>query len=40
MGRKSYSQDLRERVMASCQAGYSQGWVAATFQVSVSTLKR
>ncbi len=40
MGRKIYSQDLRQRVITSLEAGHSQGWVAATFQVSVSTIKR
>lgn len=35
-----YSLDLRERVVAARQSGKTQAWIAATFQVSVSTVKR
>ena len=33
---KAYSLDLRERVVAACQAGGKQGAVAAQFSVSLS----
>ncbi len=35
-----YSTDLRERVIGAWQMGRSQGWIAETFQVSVSSIKR
>jgi transposase len=35
-----YSLDLRERIVAARQEGKTQAWIAATFQVSVSTVKR
>jgi transposase len=35
-----YSMDLRERVMTAWQDGKAQGWIADTFKVSVSSLKR
>jgi len=37
---KSYSQDLRERIVASRQEGKSLKWLAETFQVSLSSVKR
>jgi transposase len=36
---KSYSLDLRERVIQAWQEGKRQGWIAETFSVSLSTLK-
>lgn len=35
-----YSQDLRERVIHGWQQGKTQAWLAATFEISVSTIKR
>ena len=35
-----YSQDLRERVIHSWQSGKTQAWLAETFEISVSTVKR
>jgi len=35
-----YSTDLRERVIKAWQDGQSQAWIANTFQISVSSLKR
>src|SRR5207245_7372639 len=37
---KAYSQDLRQRVMRSVDAGLSQAEIAKTFAVSVATIKR
>jgi len=37
---KSYSLDLRERIVASRYEGKSLKWIAATFQVSISSVKR
>jgi transposase len=37
---KGYSQDLRERVISSWQQGQSQAWIADTFEISVSSIKR
>jgi transposase len=37
---KSYSQDLRERVIHSWQQGKRQRWIAKTFEISLSTIKR
>src|SRR5215470_5430664 len=37
---KAYSQDLRQRVLASSDAGFSQAEVAETFAISLATLKR
>jgi putative transposase len=35
-----YSQDLRERVITAWQNGKRQAWIAETFQISVSSIKR
>ena len=35
-----YSEDLRERVIKAWQSGKKQGWLAETFAISVSTVKR
>jgi len=35
-----YSTDLRERVIRAVEKGESQEWIAETFQISVSSLKR
>jgi transposase len=35
-----YSMDLRERVMTAWQDGKAQGWIADTFKVSMSSIKR
>jgi transposase len=40
MDMKPYSQDLRQRVLRSIDAGASQAEVAETFAVSVATIKR
>jgi transposase len=32
--------DLRERVITTWQNGKTQAWIAATFQISVSSIKR
>jgi len=37
---KAYSQDLRERIIKQWQDGSSQGRIAETFSVSLSTVKR
>jgi len=37
---RSYSLDLRERIVASRQEGKSLQWIATTFQVSISSVKR
>ncbi len=37
---KGYSLDLRERVIHSWQQGKTQAWIASTFDISVSTIKR
>ena len=37
---KSYSLDLRERIVASRKEGRSLKWIVATFQVSISSVKR
>jgi len=37
---KSYSLDLRDRIVVSRQEGRSLNWIATTFQVSVSSVKR
>jgi transposase len=37
---KGYSQDLRERVISSWERGKTQAWIAATFEISVSSIKR
>ena len=37
---KGYSQDLRERVIRSWRQGKTQAWIAATFEISVSSIKR
>jgi len=39
-GMKTYSLDLRERVIHSWQQGQTQAWIAITFEISVSTIKR
>ena len=36
----AYSQDLRQRVLHSIDAGQNQAEVAQTFSVSVATIKR
>jgi transposase len=36
---RSYSLDLRERVIQAWQEGQRQDWIAETFRVSLSTLK-
>ena len=35
-----YSLDLRERVIRAWQNGKRQAWIAETFQISVSSIKR
>ncbi len=35
-----YSVDLRERVLKARENGKSQAWIAETFSISVSTVKR
>jgi transposase len=35
-----YSMDLRERVISAWQTGKRQAWIAKTFQISVSSIKR
>jgi len=35
-----YSLDLRERVIGARQEGKSQAWIAQTFKISVSSVKR
>jgi transposase len=35
-----YSIDLRERVITAWQNGKEQAWIAETFQISVSSIKR
>ena len=35
-----YSIDLRERIITARESGKTQAWIAATFQVSVSSIKR
>ena len=35
-----YSVDLRERIIKAAESGKTQGWIAATFSVSVSSIKR
>jgi putative transposase len=35
-----YSTDLRERVIRAVENGKSQAWIAETFQISVSSIKR
>ena len=35
-----YSMDLRERVITAWQKGNGQAWIAKTFQISVSSIKR
>ena len=37
---RGYSMDLRERVMTAWQDGKPQGWIADTYDISVSTIKR
>lgn len=37
---KSYSLDLRERIVASRREGKSLKWIVETFQVSISSVKR
>lgn len=37
---RSYSVDLRERIIEARQSGHNQHWIAETFRVSVSTVKR
>jgi len=37
---KAYSQELRQRVLASIDAGFSHAEVAETFAISVATIKR
>jgi transposase len=37
---KSYSLDLRERIVASRHEGKSLKWIVDTFQVSISSVKR
>ncbi|MEP7290091.1 MAG: IS630 transposase-related protein [Chloroflexota bacterium] len=37
---KSYSLDLRERIVASRHKGKSVKWIVETFQVSISSVKR
>jgi transposase len=37
---KPYSMDLRERVLADCDAGLPTGAVAATYRVSASWVRR
>src|SRR5215218_5805921 len=36
----SYSVDLRERIIKAWDSGKRQAWIAATFSVSVSSIKR
>jgi transposase len=35
-----YSIDLRERVVKAWESGKTQGWIAETFSISVSSIKR
>jgi len=35
-----YSVDLRERIVKAWEGGNTQAWIATTFQVSVSSIKR
>lgn len=35
-----YSVDLRERVIKAWESGKPQAWIAATFSISVSSIKR
>ena len=35
-----YSVDLRERVIKTWESGKTQAWIAATFSISVSSMKR
>jgi transposase len=35
-----YSTDLRDRVIRAVENGKSQAWIAETFQISVSSIKR
>ena len=35
-----YSEDLRERVIKAWESGKTQAWIAATFSISVSSIKR
>jgi len=37
---KGYSQDLRERVIHGRQSGKTQAWLAQTYEISISTVKR
>lgn len=37
---KSYSLDLRERIVSSRREGKSLKWIVETFQVSISSVKR
>jgi len=37
---RGYSLDLRERVIVAWQNGKSQAWIAETFRISVSSIKR
>lgn len=37
---RGYSMDLRERVITAWQNGKVQPWIAETFQISVSSIKR
>jgi transposase len=37
---KAYSQDLRERVITHWRSGKTQQWLANTFALSLSTVKR
>jgi transposase len=37
---RSFSVDLRERVVEARQSGHSRRWIAETFRVNVSTVKR
>ena len=35
-----YSTDLRERVIRAVENGKTQAWIAETFQISISSIKR
>jgi transposase len=39
-GMSGYSVDLRERIIQQWQVGKDQGWLATTFGVSLSSVKR
>ena len=37
---RGYSNDLRERIIKAWQNGKTQGWIAETYGVSITTVKR